>query len=137
MEPNARQIQRQEEAEENAETLKQINTEIAQILEEKNRITLLISKGCGDPVSFRKRLVELEARENELRCKASEMSGDSMTLHVVAETRDAIGKWKKDGDLDKIFTAIVDTATVKTGEYVTFNLKCGMKLTEPLGTYAS
>ena len=128
---------RQEEAEGNDEALERLNSEINQILSEKNRITLLISKGCGDPVSFRKRFVELEARENELRCKVSEMSGDSMTLHAVAEARNAIGKWKKDGDLDKIFTAIVDTATVKTGEYVTFNLKCGMKLTEPLGTYAS
>ena len=55
-----------------------------------------------------------------------------MVLHAVADAKEALGDWKKDGDQDALFTEIVESATVETGKYVIFNLKCGLKLTEPL-----
>ena len=55
-----------------------------------------------------------------------------MTFHTVADAREALGNWKKDGDLDALFSEIVESATVKTGEYVIINLKCGLKLKESL-----
>lgn len=48
------------------------------------------------------------------------------------ETMEALKEWRRDGDPDAAFTKIVETVTVKTGEYVTFSLKCGLKLTEQL-----
>ena len=65
---------RQEEAKENAAALEVLNEELNQILDEKRRLTLLISKGCGEPVSFRQKLIELEARENTLRYDISQKS---------------------------------------------------------------
>ena len=109
-----------------------LNEALNQILDGKRRLTLLISKGCGEPVSFRQKLIELEARENTLRYDISQKSGDSMTFRAVADARDALGNWKKGGDLDALFTEIVESATVETGKCVVFNLKCGLKLTEPL-----
>ena len=123
---------RQEEAKENAAALEVLNEELNQILDEKRRLTLLISKGCGEPVSFRQKLIELEARENTLRYDISQKSGDSITFRAVADARDALGDWKKDGDLDSLFTEIIESATVETGKCVVFNLKCGLNLTEPL-----
>ena len=123
---------RQEEANENAAALELLNEELRQILDEKRRLTLLISKGCGEPVSFRQKLVEMEARENTVRYDILQKSGDSMTFHAVADAKEALGNWKKDGDLDALFTEIVESATVETGKYVVFNLKCGLKLKEPL-----
>jgi hypothetical protein len=47
--------------------------------------------------------------------------------------KDALGAWRKDGsDPDTFFTEVCDSAVVMTGEYVEFNLKCGLKLREPL-----
>ena len=123
---------RQEEAKENAAALEVLNEELNQILDEKRRLTLLISKGCGEPVSFRQKLIELEARENTLRYDISQKSGDSMTFRAVSDARDALGNWKKGGDLDSLFTEIVESAKVETGKCVIFNLKCGLKLTESL-----
>ena len=123
---------RQEEAKDNADALNALNTELNQILDEKRRLTLLISKGCGEPVSFRQKLVELEARENTVRYDILQKSGDSMTFHAVADAKEALGNWKKDGDIDALFSEIVESATVKTGEHVIFNLKCGLKLKESL-----
>jgi hypothetical protein len=112
---------RQEEAKENAAALEVLNEELNQILDEKRRLTLLISKGCGEPVSFRQKLIELEARENTLRYDISQKSGDSMTFWAMSDARDALGNWKKGGDLDALFTEIVESTTVETGKCVIFN----------------
>ena len=123
---------RQDEAKENAAALTELTTELNKILEERNRLSLLLSKGCGEPVSFAQKFIELQARENAIRYDISQKTGDSMTFRAVADTKDAIADWKKDGDIDALFTEIVESAAVETGSYVVFNLKCGLSLREPL-----
>ena len=123
---------RQEEAKENVAALTVLNDELNTIQEEKNRLTLLLSKGCGEPVSFTKKLIELEARENTVRYDISQCTGDSMTFRAVEDTKDALADWKKGGDTDALFTEIVESATVETGASVVFHLKCGLDLKEPL-----
>lgn len=123
---------RQEEARQNSAALEALNAELNKILDEKFRLTLLISKGCGEPVFFKQKLVELEAQENAIRYEVMQKSGDSMTFRAVSDAKESLKAWKRDGNLDAAFTRIVESATVKTGNYVTFNLKCGIKLTESL-----
>ena len=123
---------RQEEAKANAEAIGNLETELKKILDEKFRLTLLISKGCGEPVFFKQKLIELETRENTIRCEAAQKCGGALAFMEVMETMEALKEWRRDGDPDAAFTKIVETVTVTTGEYVTFSLKCGLKLTEQL-----
>ena len=123
---------KQEEARQNAPALEALTDELNNLLDEKFRLTLLISKGCGEPVFFKQKLAGLEARENAIRYEIMQKSGDSLTFRAVSDTKEALKAWRKDGDLEAAFTQIVETATVKTGSHVTFDLKCGIKLTEPL-----
>ncbi len=121
-----------EETEQNTVIIEKLDQEIKKILDEKNRLTLLISKGCGEPVSYRMRLIELAAGENSLRNEIRQCREKSIIMNSVSELRECIEEWKRDGDPDSIFGRIVDRAEVTTGEHVVFHLKCGLHLTESL-----
>lgn len=122
-----------------------LNRQLNGIAQERHRLTLLLSKGCGEPVTFHQKLMELDARESEIRLELSR--GETPMVREVEDLRTALNDWKRlmvtdeddqrsvcgnmdSGTADAFFTRIVDGATVKTGESVTFRLKCGMKLTE-------
>lgn len=122
-----------------------LNRKLNGIAQERHRLTLLLSKGCGEPVTFHQKLMELDARESEIRLELSR--GETPMVREVEDLRTALNDWKRlmvtdeddqrsvcgnmdSGTADAFFTRIVDGATVKTGESVTFRLKCGMKLTE-------
>ncbi len=122
----------QEENEQNAAKIKKLDQEIKRILDEKNRLTLLISKGCGEPVSYRMQIIKLQARENSIRYEIRQCQEKSGILCSVSELRESIAEWKRDGDPDSIFSKIVKEAEVMTGEHVIFQLKCGLRLTESL-----
>ena len=102
------------------------------ITEEKERLTLLLSKGCGEPVLFQERIAALNAEETALQKKKKKISGESTRMREAKNLKRVIGAWKtgRETDADRIFTEIAEHATVNTGEAVTFHLKCGLKLTE-------
>ena len=121
---------RAEEAEGNEEMIVSLEEELKTVESEKHRLSLLLSKGCGEPVSYRKKLLEIEARLNEIRAELKALHGDSEKTGAVKEL---IGMLKRGtDDPDVFFTQICDGASVKTGEYVIFHLKCGLDLKEPL-----
>lgn len=102
------------------------------ITEEKERLTLLLSKGCGEPVLFQERIASLNAEETALQKEMEKISGESTRMREAKNLKRVIGAWKtgRETDADRIFTEIAEHATVNTGEAVTFHLKCGLKLTE-------
>lgn len=108
------------------------------ILEEKERLTLLLRKGCGEPVLFRERITALEAKEAALQKEMDRLQGESLQMREAKNLKRAIGAWKsgKQTDADQIFAEITDYATVNTGQAVTFHLKCGLILTEALSRSA-
>ena len=105
---------------------KPLEEELKRILEEKHRLSLLLSKGCGEPVSYIQKTIELEAKENEVR---AQMRDDRFM--PMGELEKALNAWKKGAEPDDIFGTICDGAVVKAGEYVEFHLRCGLMLTEP------
>lgn len=130
------------------QSAEELNRQLNEITQERHRLTLLLSKGCGEPVSFHQKLMVLDAKESEIRLKLRQ--GDTPMVREVEDLRTALNEWKRlmvtdEGDqktvhsgtgseaADAFFTRIADAATVNTGESVTFHLKCGMKLTETLG----
>ena len=102
------------------------------ITEEKERLTLLLSKGCGEPVLFQERIASLNAEETALQKEMEKISGESTRMRETKNLKRLIGAWKtgRETDAERIFTEIAEHATVNTGEAVTFHLKCGLKLTE-------
>lgn len=104
------------------------------ITEEKERLTLLLSKGCGEPVLFQERIASLNAEETALQKEMEKISGESTRMREAKNLKRVIGAWKtgRETDADRIFTEIAEHATVNTGEAVTFRLKCGLELTETL-----
>ena len=104
------------------------------ITEEKERFTLLLSKGCGEPVLFQERIAALNAEETALQKEMEKISGESTRMREAKNLKRLIGAWKtgRETDAERIFTEIAEHATVNTGEAVTFHLKCGLELTEML-----
>ena len=104
------------------------------ITEEKERLTLLLSKGCGEPVLFQERIAALNAEETALQKEMEKISGESTRMREAKNLKRLIGAWKtgRETDAERIFTEIAEHATVNTGEAVTFRLKCGLELTETL-----
>ena len=60
------------------------------------------------------------------------MQGDSDTVRMIGELRDAVRSWNQDADPDAFFIVVCDGAEVMSGEYVEFHLKCGLRLRESL-----
>ena len=104
------------------------------IHEEKDRLTLLLQKGCGEPVLFRERIAALETGETALQKEVERISGESLRMREAKDLKRVVSTWKsgRTTDTDQIFTEIADHATVITGESVTFHLKCGLELMEML-----
>ena len=104
------------------------------ITEEKERLTLLLSKGCGEPVLFQERIAALNAEETALQKEMEKISCESTRMREAKNLKRLIGAWKtgRETDAERIFTEIAEHATVNTGEAVTFHLKCGLELTEML-----
>ena len=124
----------QEEAEKAGPEAAAIKAKANSILEEKERLTLLLQKGCGEPVLFRERIAALDAEEAALQREMERLQGESLQMREAKNLKRAIGAWKtgKQTDADQIFAEITDYATVNTGASVTFHLKCGLDLTETL-----
>ena len=104
------------------------------ILEEKERLTLLLQKGCGEPVLVRERIAALEVEETALKNEMERLQGETLPVREAKNLKKNVSAWKsgKQTDADQVFTEIADHATVITGETVTFYLKCGLKLIETL-----
>ena len=111
-----------------------LKTKENSILEEKERLTLLLQKGCGEPVLFRERIAALEVEETALKNEMERLQGETLPVREAKNLKKIVSAWKsgKQTDADRVFTGIADHATVITGETVTFYLKCGLKLTETL-----
>ena len=124
----------QEEAEKAGPEAAAIKAKANSILEEKERLTLLLQKGCGEPVLFRERIAALDAEEAALQREMERLQGESLQMREAKKLKRAAGAWKsgKQTDTDQIFKEITDYATVNTGASVTFHLKCGLDLTETL-----
>jgi hypothetical protein len=125
-----------------------LNRQLNEITQERHRLTLLLSKGCGEPVSFHQKMRVLDTRESKIRLALSQ--DEAPLIREVEDLRAALNDWKKqmvteEGEqingqrntgseaVDVFFTRVADGATVKTRESVTFHLKCGIHLTETLG----
>ncbi len=121
-----------EETEQNKAVFEKHEQEIKNILDEKNRLTLLISKGCGESVSYRMKLIELDARENALRNEIAQRREKSIAMQSVSDLKEALYASGKNEGIASLFTSIVREAEVMTGEYVVFQLQCGLSLTESL-----
>ena len=114
---------REEGSRENTKAIRETEEKLNTLKAEKNRLSLLLSKGCGEPVSFRRKLMELDNRENALNGELLALQGDSPAICWTEKLKDALGAWRKDGsDPDTFFTEVCDSAVVMTGEYAEFNL---------------
>ena len=112
--------------------IQELKTRLNQISSEKNRLSILIAKGC-EPVSFRAKKLELEAEYSQLLNELEQLQRDPAQMKVTQELREQLDAWKKrktDGFPEKIFARIVDFAIVRTSVEIEFHLKCGMVLTE-------
>lgn len=123
---------REEGSRENAKAIEETERKLNTVKAEKHRLSLLLSRGCGEPVSFRRKMLELEQAENTLNAELSSLQGDSPAIRWTERLKATLEEWRKGGDPDAFFTEVCDSAVVKTGEYVEFQLKCGLKLREPL-----
>lgn len=104
------------------------------IISEKERLTLLLRKGCGEPLFFRQRLTTLEAEEAALEKERERAGGESTEMKEALLLKTVVHSWKsgKVREGDPLFSQIVGHVTVNTGKSVTFHLKCGLHLTESL-----
>ena len=100
------------------------------IQDERSRLTFLLSKGCSEPVSFRKRAAALENEEAALQNDLKRLREETPEMREALAAKRVVSALPIDQDVDATFTAMVDHAIVKTGESVTFYLKCGLILTE-------
>ena len=123
-----------EEAEKAGPEVSALKAKENSIREEKERLTLLLQKGCGEPVLFRERIAALEADEAALMKEMERLQGESIQMREAKKLKGISGLWKsgKQTDADRIFTEIADHVAVFTGESATFHLKCGLSLAETL-----
>ena len=124
---------RSEEAKGKEAEIALLNEKLKTVTDEKHRLSLLLSRGCGEPVFFRQKMMELEQTESFLNGELMTLQGDSPAIRRTKSLKDALSAWKRDNsDPDAFFTEVCDSAVVMTGGYVEFNLKCGLKLREGL-----
>ena len=117
------------------EKIRELQKRLEQISSEKNRLSVLIAKGC-EPVSFRAKTLELDAEANNLRAELAQLQGDPAQVKAARALREQLAIWKRratDEFPEQIFARIVDHAVVRTSVEVEFHLKCGMTLTESYG----
>ncbi len=113
--------------------IKEYEDRLEKISVEKHRLTVLISKGCGEPVSLRRKTLELDAEANDIRAELALLSGDPVQVNAAMNLKERLAEWKKqrtDEFPGRLFTDIVDHAVVRTAVEVEFHLKCSMVLTE-------
>lgn len=124
-----------EEAQGKEAEIETIKDQLNKVADEKHRLSLLLSRGCGEPVSFRLKLLELENRGNELNGELQFLQWDSPAIRWTEKLKASLDAWKKDNsDPDEFFSEVCENAEVMTGKYVDFTLKCGLKLREALKT---
>ena len=123
-----------EEEEKSSPEIEIINRRQQAIIEEKERLTLLLSKGCGEPALFYERVAALDAEATALEKELDRLSGESRIMQEAQSLKKVVNDWKSGHETyaDKVFTDIADHATVNTGLSITFHLKCGLELTEAL-----
>ena len=123
-----------EEVEKSSPEIEIINRRQQAIIEEKERLTLLLSKGCGEPALFYERVAALDAEATALEKELDRLSGESRVMQEARRLKKVVSDWKSGHETyaDKVFTDIADHATVNTGLSITFHLKCGLELTEAL-----
>jgi len=111
----------------------EIQTKLKEIDEEKERLSLLISKGCGEPVFYRQKLTELGMKENSLKDQLEVLKDEPLEMEMVRQLRKELGTWER-GDRtvfsEKLFTALIEQGTVKPEGMIVFRFKCGLELEE-------
>ena len=111
----------------------EIPTKLKEIDEEKERLSLLISKGCGEPVFYRQKLMELDMQENSLKDELEVLKDEPPEMELVRQLRKKLGAWERGGRTEfseELFTALIEQGTVKPEGTIVFRFKCGLELEE-------
>mgnify|MGYP002626326751 CR=1 FL=1 len=71
------------------EKIRELQKRLEQISSEKNRLSVLIAKGC-EPVSFRAKSLELDAEANNLRAELAQLQGDPAQVKAARALREQL-----------------------------------------------
>ena len=117
----------------NRKRITEIETKLKEINEEKERLSLLISKGCGEPVFYRQKLTELDMQENTLKDELDVLREEPPEMEMVRQLRKELGIWERGNQTEfpeELFTALIEQGTVKPEGTIVFRFKCGLELEE-------
>ena len=118
-----------EERERNAATLRALGDEMDKIVYERQSAAELAQRSAIAPATYRQKLHQLNAREMELKQQQTRLAKS----HAVkeAEKLKAMLPREQITVFDEVlFGGIVECVEIQSREFITFELKCGLRLTE-------
>ena len=119
----------------NRKRILEIDAKLKKINEEKERLSLLISKGCGEPVFYKRKLAELDAQENALKDELDVLREEPPEFEQIRILRKNLNVWEKGDRIlfpEEMFTALIEQGTVKKAGTIVFRFRCGLELEEAL-----
>lgn len=117
---------------EHEERLSAITAGLKKNTEARHRLALLLQSGCVEPVSYNQELIRLEnaaARWKEERNELTETRDNP-----AAEFQRFVRGFEGEAFPDEAFTEHVEKVVIESQTRFTFFLKCGLELTEEIGT---
>ena len=123
------------EAEKNAERLEEIERELEENRKETEKLTAIVMRERFLP-EHRERKMFLTKQAQELISEKNQILIAGAPSGTLQQLKTFIGGWKITDDPtafpEEIFTEYVESCTVLSGKMVTFQFRCGLKLTESL-----
>lgn len=119
-----------EKTKKNRQRLQEISETLAVNAEKQHRFTLLLTSGCGEPILYQREIVKLQTEADKLkdeRVKLTEPSDDP-----AVQFKRFVNDWKKTKQpvTEEQIGTWVNRIIVHSNTCFTFELKCGLKLTE-------
>lgn len=108
--------------------LEEIQKKSEQNTEKRHRLALLLSKGCVEPVFYKQEMAKLEAEAAVLKEEKNSPQGNSLSR----EFRRYVHGFKGEGFDPDGFEKHVEKVVVESRTRFTFELTCGLRLTEDL-----
>lgn len=134
-----------DEEDRNAEVLERLNDELQKIEYERQTATDLASRSAIAPAAFREKMISLDRREGEIKIAKTKLEWS----HAVQETEKVKTLLSSPSAVDHnasdehrrgqvvittfdevLFAGIVERVVVQSRQFITFELKCGLKFTE-------
>ncbi len=116
------------------EQISELKERIVECTKERFQLSRKLSKGCYDPDSLTRRIMELQGEEQFLKDMAEKLGGRSSRDDKLKELKAGIRDWQTgmpgESGTEQLIRKLTDHITVRPDREMLFHLKCGLTFKE-------